>query len=71
MKMYLKLKSWAQRRHPNKSGQWIANKYWQTIGGDNWVFATRQEGKNPLRLLKHDETPIVRHVKVKGERQSL
>jgi len=66
MKMYLKLKSWAQRRHPNKTGQWIAKKYWQTIGGDNWVFATKQAGKSPLRLLKHDETPIVRHVKVKG-----
>ena len=66
MKMYLKLKSWAQRRHPNKTGQWIAKKYWQTIGGDNWVFATKQAGKSLLRLLKHDETSIVRHVKVKG-----
>lgn len=66
MKMYLKLKSWAQRRHPDKTGQWIAKKHWQTIGGDNWVFATKQAGKSPLRLLKHDETPIIRHVKVKG-----
>jgi len=66
-KVYRKLKSWGQRRHPNKSGEWVANKYWQTIGGDNWVFATRQEGKNPLRLLKHIETPIVRHVKVKSD----
>jgi RNA-directed DNA polymerase len=65
-KVYRKLKSWGQRRHPNKSGEWVANKYWQTLGGDNWVFATRQEGKNPLRLLKHIETPIVRHVKVKS-----
>ena len=66
-KMYRKLKSWAKRRHSNKSGEWIKNKYWQTIGEDNWAFATRQEGKNPLRLLKHGETEIVRHVKVKGE----
>jgi RNA-directed DNA polymerase len=65
--VYCKLKSWAQRRHPNKSGKWVAKKYWQTIGGDNWVFATRQEGKNPLRLLSHDATEIVRHVKVKGD----
>ncbi|HEY9693693.1 MAG TPA: group II intron reverse transcriptase/maturase [Oculatellaceae cyanobacterium] len=65
--VYKKLKSWAKRRHPNKSGGWIADKYWQTIGGDNWVFATRQEGTNPLRLLKHGTTEIVRHVKVKGE----
>jgi len=64
--VYRKLKSWAQSRHPNKSGHWVANKYWQTIGGDNWAFATRQEGKNPLRLLKHSATEIQRHVKVKG-----
>jgi RNA-directed DNA polymerase len=66
-KVYKKLKSWAKRRHPHKSGEWVAKKYWQTIGGDNWVFATRQKGENPLRLIKHRATEIVRHVKVKGE----
>ena len=65
--MYPKLKAWAQRRHPNKSGEWVANKYWQTIGGDNWAFATRQGSDEPLRLKSHSETPIVRHVKVKGD----
>jgi len=65
--MFQKLKSWGKYRHPNKSGYWISSKYWQTIGGDNWVFATRQEGENPLRLLKHSATEIVRHVKVKGD----
>jgi len=65
--MYQKLRAWARHRHPTKSGEWVAKKYWQTIGGDNWVFATRQEGKNPLKLAKHSATPIVRHVKVKGD----
>ena len=65
--VYQKLKSWATRRHPRKNGGWITNKYWHTIGGDNWVFATRQEGINPMRLIKHCDTPIVRHVKIKGE----
>jgi len=64
--MYPKLKAWSKRRHPRKSGEWVSKKYWQTIGGDNWAFATRQEGKNPMRLLSHVETPIVRHVKVTG-----
>ncbi len=45
----------------------MSNKYWQTIGGDNWVFATLQEGKNPMRLLKHRATLIMRYVKVKGD----
>ena len=65
--VYKKIRSWAKRRHPNKSGGWVKDKYWQAIGGDNWVFATRQEGENPLRLLKHTATEIVRHVKVKGD----
>ncbi|WP_416235806.1 group II intron reverse transcriptase/maturase [Nostoc sp. UHCC 0252] len=65
--MYLKLRAWAKHRHPKKSGGWVSKKYWQTIGGNNWVFATRHEGKNPMRLRSHAETPIVRFVKVKGE----
>ena len=65
--VYQKLKAWAKRRHPKKSGNWVTDKYWQSIGSDNWVFATRQEGKNPLRLLKHSATEIKRHVKVKSE----
>ncbi|MEG5171620.1 group II intron reverse transcriptase/maturase [Microcoleus sp. B3-D7] len=65
--VYWKLRSWAKRRHPQKTGKWITKKYWQSINGDNWVFATRQEGKNFLRLQKHDATPIKRHVKVKSE----
>jgi RNA-directed DNA polymerase len=65
--MYQKLRAWAKRRHPKKNGEWVSNKYWQTLGGDNWVFATMKEGSSPLRLLNHADTPIVRHVKVKGE----
>lgn len=65
--MYQKLRAWAKRRHPRKSGEWVSKRYWQSIGGDNWVFATRKEGLTPLRLLSHADTPIVRHVKVKGE----
>ncbi|PSB24965.1 group II intron reverse transcriptase/maturase [Chlorogloea sp. CCALA 695] len=64
---YQKLKAWAKRRHPLKNGKWVSNKYWQTRGDDNWVFATRQKGKNPIWLLDHADTPIVRHVKVKGK----
>ncbi|MEH2238011.1 group II intron reverse transcriptase/maturase [Nostoc sp.] len=65
--IYQKLKAWAKRRHPNKSGEWVSKRYWQSISGDNWVFATRKEGQAPLRLLDHADNPIVRHVKVKGE----
>jgi RNA-directed DNA polymerase len=65
--VYQKLRAWAKRRHPKKGGRWVSNKYWQPINDDNWVFATKQERKNPLRLLNHADTPIERHVKVKGK----
>ena len=64
--VYAKLRRWARRRHPNKNGAWCTNKYWHTIGGNNWTFATREDA-NPLILRKHSETRIVRHTKVKGE----
>jgi RNA-directed DNA polymerase len=65
--VYQKLRAWAKRRHPNKRGTWVSNKYWQTFGDDHWVFATREEGTNPLRLRKHGEIKIIDHAKVKGE----
>lgn len=64
--MYFKLRAWAKRRHPNKNMGKVVKRYWMTIGDDNWAFATRKEN-NPLRLLNHADTSIVRHVKVKSE----
>jgi RNA-directed DNA polymerase len=64
--LYWKLAGWGRKRHPNKTNEWVARKYWQTTGNRNWAFATRSE-KNPMQLRTHSETPIVRHVKVKGE----
>jgi RNA-directed DNA polymerase len=63
--IYHRLFRWAKRRHPNKTGKWIAKKYWHTIGGNNWEFAVKMDDKS-IKLYKHPETPIVRHVKVKG-----
>jgi RNA-directed DNA polymerase len=64
--MYFKLRAWAKRRHPNMNMGDVVKRYWMTIGDRNWVFATRKKN-NLLRLLNHADTPIVRHVKVKGE----
>ena len=64
--VYQKLVAWATRRHPQKGAKWVANKYWHSIGDNNWVFAVKKD-KSYLQLLEHDDTPIVRHVKVKGE----
>jgi RNA-directed DNA polymerase len=64
--MYHKLEAWANRRHPNKGKKWVANKYWHRVGNANWVFNSMKNGESSAQLLKHNATPIVRHVKVKG-----
>ena len=58
-----RLMRWGYRRHSNKPKHWIINKYWKTVGNDNWVFGK----KGNSTLLKHSKTAIKRHVKVKGE----
>jgi RNA-directed DNA polymerase len=65
---YLKLRKWAKYRCGNiKDGH---KKYWTTIGGNNWVFATREGEANPLRLLTHREIACSsnNYVKVKGDK---
>ncbi|MDJ0569317.1 MAG: group II intron reverse transcriptase/maturase [Pleurocapsa sp. MO_192.B19] len=61
--LFQRLLRWAYRRHPNKNKQWVINKYWKRIGNDNWVFGE----KEGLTLIKHQQTAIIRHIKVKGE----
>jgi hypothetical protein len=63
--LFSQLKAWAEHRHPNKSSWWSCQKYWQTVGSDNWVFKPPHQ---KIRLLKHRETPIVRHIQVQGSR---
>jgi RNA-directed DNA polymerase len=61
---------WAKRRHPNKSGQWIKKKYFQSIGQSRWVFCgeiKNQEGKiRQVHLFNIPDVPIQRHTKIKG-----
>ncbi|NEP15191.1 MAG: restriction endonuclease [Symploca sp. SIO2C1] len=60
--LYQKLRRWANSRHPNKSESWVVNKYWRTIEDRHWAFADKG-----MVLTRHSDTPIVRHVKVRGE----
>jgi RNA-directed DNA polymerase len=65
---YLKLRRWAKRRCGNINDGHI--KYWTSINGKNWVFATKEGKANPLRLLKHRYTSFssTSYVKVKGDK---
>ena len=64
------LTRWAKRRHPEKNRQWVKEKYFTTVGGDNWVFFgyEKKTEKPTMRTLRRmADTPIRRHVKIKGE----
>ncbi len=65
---YLKLRRWAKRRCGNLN--YGHNKYWVSIDGDNWVFATREGTANPFRLLNHSSISCssTSYVKVKGDK---
>jgi len=62
-KVWEKLRRWIKRRHPNKSLKWCISKYFHTVGENNWTFST----EDGLTLTSHQDTPIKRHVKVKGK----
>ncbi|MBC6451809.1 MAG: group II intron reverse transcriptase/maturase, partial [Hormoscilla sp. SP5CHS1] len=56
---------WASRRHPNKSGEWIARKYWTPTKEVQWNFIGRTKHGEEIELTRHSKTEIIRHAKVK------
>jgi RNA-directed DNA polymerase len=69
--MYRMLWRWSVRRHPNKSKTWVKNRYFASIGEQNWVFSGEVVGKEGkprmVHLLRASYTKIKRYTKVKGE----
>ena len=59
MLTWQKLRGWARRRG---KGDINKDKYWRTVGDQNWCFST----EDGLEIKRHSDTPIVRHIKVKG-----
>ena len=62
---------WAKRRHPNKNTKWVRKRYFKTIKGVKWAFACttsdRRRKDKELVLYQIASTPIVRHIKIKGD----
>ena len=62
---------WAKSRHPNKNTKWVRKRYFKTIKGNKWTFActiSDRRGKDKeLILYQIEQTPIKRHIKVKGD----
>jgi RNA-directed DNA polymerase len=58
--------SWAKRRHPNKSGRWVVDRYYGAFHmtrRDRWIFGDRESG---AFLAKFAWTKIIRHQQVKA-----
>jgi RNA-directed DNA polymerase len=68
-KVFKALWRWAKRRHQGKGRKWIKNRYWHTIGRDNWAFYDNSEeiGRRNPRLTSLAKTPIVRHPSLKRD----
>lgn len=62
---------WARRRHPNKNGRWIRERYFKVIGSRTWVFAVESAqagaaGRTQFHeLWSASRTPIRRHTKIR------
>ncbi|MGD1717090.1 group II intron reverse transcriptase [Dapis sp. BLCC M172] len=64
MLLWKRLWRWASRRHPNKSAKWVKKKYFPHCKETrNWLL---NDGEYILNL--HSDVPIVRHIKVKGNK---
>jgi RNA-directed DNA polymerase len=63
--VWFRLFRWGKRRHKNKSGKWIASRYFGEQDGQQWIFKDKASGKS---LIKVSQTiKQQRHIKVRGE----
>jgi len=60
------LYKWAKKRHPKKTGKWCAKKYWNVNQSVKWQFTGKTDAGKVITLLRHSDTEIVRHIKVRG-----
>ena len=56
---------WAKRRHSDKTGRWITDRYFPHKPGESWRFTDPATGKQLLRV--REAVKPQRYLKVKGE----
>lgn len=54
--LWNQLYSWGKRRHPDKSKQWLKDRYWHRDGKRDWIYGTKNE-----RLISLAYIPIIRY----------
>jgi RNA-directed DNA polymerase len=64
---WVKLRRWANRRHPNTSAKWIHNRYWRRRNSREG-FATPVTPDGQVWLTNHSEIPSQFYAKVAGSR---
>jgi RNA-directed DNA polymerase len=67
-RLYQMLRAWCRKRHPNKGGKWIKQKYFLSQGRRHWIFhgTVRKHDKDvPIQLMKAQDVPIRRHVLIR------
>ncbi len=62
MRIFEMLTRWARHRHPHKSWGWRYRRYWRKQKGR----VSFSDGASTL--VRHEDTPIKRHVKVRGDK---
>jgi RNA-directed DNA polymerase len=65
---WVKRRSWARRRHPNKSARWAVDRYWPRRASRQ-VFATPATRPRQASLAAQSDTASLRHANVTGHRR--
>ncbi len=58
---------WSCRRHGNRNKHWVKQKYFHSVGRDNWVFQSIDADNGLQRLVSCKDIPIKRHIKIRSE----
>ncbi len=58
---------WCCRRHKNRYKRWVKDKYFHTVGNDRWVFQSVGKDGRAIRLVRSQNTPIKRHIKIRAD----
>ncbi|WP_137651089.1 group II intron reverse transcriptase/maturase [Escherichia albertii] len=58
---------WSCRRHGNRNKRWVKQKYFHSVGRENWVFQSIDAENGLQRLVSYKDIPIKRHIKIRSE----
>jgi Transposase and inactivated derivatives len=63
--VWRRLYRWAKLRHPNKTGRWIAQRYFPHLPGETWRFTDPKTGQRLIRVMQTVKPQ--RHIKIKAQ----